>query len=164
MSILPNNTTSPNATTTLQMKDNTSIEEVSQLKYLENTLSSHNSLDAEIEPRTNGVSQVFRSISRLVWYQAKIKAQTKLKLQIGHPSNLFVWQQNLKPFNTSYTKTSSIRKSMLENHHWHPLSQKKKNPQHKKNAKINRVDVNFHKQILQWLGHMERMADERLPI
>ena len=80
MSISPNKTTRLNITPTLQMSDDTNIQRVSQFKYLGSILRSDNSVDAEVESRINRAAQVFSSISRLVWYQNKIKVSTKIKL------------------------------------------------------------------------------------
>ena len=80
MSISPNNTTRLNITSTPQMSDDTNIERVSLFKYLGSILRSDNSVDAEVESRINRAAQVFRSISRLVWYQNKMKVLAKIKL------------------------------------------------------------------------------------
>ena len=80
MSISPNNITRLNITPTLQMSDDTNIERVSQFKYLGSILRSDISVDAEVESRINRAAQIFRSISRLIWYQNKIKVSTKIIL------------------------------------------------------------------------------------
>ena len=41
--------------------------------------------------------------------------------------------------------------------------EKKKNTQLRTNAKIQRVDVMMQHRRLQWLGHVERMNEERIP-
>ena len=79
MTILLNNS-SPSHNTTLAIRDDINIEQVTQFKYLCSILNSDNTVDAEVESRINKASQVFRSLSRLVWYQRKIKVSTKLKL------------------------------------------------------------------------------------
>ena len=79
MVILPNNS-SPSHNTTLALSDDISIEQVTQFKYLGSILIRDNTVDAEVESRSNKTSQVFRSLSRLVWYQWKIKVLTKLKI------------------------------------------------------------------------------------
>ena len=48
--------------------------------YLRSILSSDNSVDAEVESRINRAAQVFRTLSRLVWYQSKKNVDTKVKL------------------------------------------------------------------------------------
>ena len=74
------NNTNSNTITTLSIEDGKNVEEVSKFKYLGSILSSDNTVDAEVESQINRASQVFRRISRLVWYQPKIKVLTKLKL------------------------------------------------------------------------------------
>ena len=79
MTILPNNSSSSH-NTTLAIRDDINIEQVTQFKYLGSILNSDNTVDAEVESRIIKASQVFRSLSRLVWYQRKIKDSTKMKL------------------------------------------------------------------------------------
>ena len=79
MTILPKNSIS-SLNTTLAIRNDINIEQVTQFKYLGSILNSDNTVNTEVESGINKASQVFRSLSRLVWYQRKIKVSTKLKL------------------------------------------------------------------------------------
>ena len=158
-----NNTNSHNITM-LSIKDGKNAEEVSKFKYLGSILSSDNTADAEVESRINRTSQVFRSISRLVWYQPKIKVLTKLKLfkAIILPTLLYgseTWnllQHNIQRLQVFVKRCLRIITGTS-------LWVKMRNTQLRNKANINRVDVMIQKRRLQWLGHVERMHDDRLP-
>ena len=163
MSILPNNTTRLNITPTLQMSDDTNIERVSQFKYLGSILRSDNSVDAEVESCINRAAQVFRSISRLVWYQNKIKVSTKIKLfkSVIIPTLLYgseTW--NLLTHHTQRLQVfvNKCLRIITRTFLWEEM----RNTQLRNLTKIERVDVLIQKRRLQWLGHVERMSNERL--
>ena len=163
MSISPNNTTFLNITPTLQMSDDTNIERVSQFKYLGSILRSDNSVDAEVESCINRAAQVFRSVSRLVWYQNKIKVSTKIKLfkSVIIPTLLYgseTW--NLLTHHTQRLQVfvNKCLKIIIRTSLWEEM----RNTQLRNLTKIERVDVLIQKRRLQWLGHVERMSNERL--
>ena len=125
--------------------------------------NSDNTVDAEVESRINKASQVFRSLSRLVWYQRKIKVSTKLKLfkAIIIPTLLYgseTWNvlqchiQRLQVF------TNRCLRIITGTSLWDKL----RNTQLRCNSKIERVDVMIQRRRLQWLGHLERMENSRL--
>ena len=117
-----------------------------------------------MESRINKASQVFRSISRLVWYQPKIKLLTKLKLfkAVILPTLLYgskTWnllQHNIQRLQVFVNRCLRIIPGFS-------LWEKIKNTQLLHKANIDRVDVLIQKRRLQWLGHVKRMHDDRLP-
>ena len=162
MTILPKNSI-PSLNTTLAIRNDINIEQVTQFKYLGSILNSDNTVDAEVESRINKASQVFRSLSRLVWYQRKIKVSTKLKLfkAIIIPTLLYgseTWNvlqchiQRLQVF------TNRCLRIITGTSLWDKL----RNTQLRCNSKIERVDVMIQRRRLQWLGHLERMENSRL--
>ena len=162
MTILPKNSI-PSLNTTLAIRNDINIEQVTQFKYLGSILNSDNTVDAEVESRINKASQVFCSLSRLVWYQRKIKVSTKLKLfkTIIIPTLLYgseTWNvlqchiQRLQVF------TNRCLRIITETSLWDKL----RNTQLRCKSKIERVDVMIQRRRLQWLGHLERMENSRL--
>ena len=145
------------------MSDDTNIERVSQFKYLGSILRSDNSVDAEVESRINRAAQVFRSISRLVWYQNKIKVSTKIKLlkSVTIPTLLYgseTW--NLLTHHTQRLQVfvNKCLRIITRTFLWEEM----RKTQLRNLTKIERVDVLIQKRRLQWLGYVERMSDERL--
>ena len=127
-------------------------------KYLGSILSSENTVDAEVE------SQVFRSISRLVWYQPKIKVLTKLKLfkAVILPTLLYdseTWNLLQHKIQRLQVFINRCLRSITGTSLWKII----RNTQLWNKANIDRVDVMIQKKRLQWLGHVERMHDDRLP-
>ena len=162
MTILPKNSI-PSLNTTLAIRNDINIEQVTQFKYLGSILNSDNTVDAEVESRINKASQVFRSLSRLVWYQRKIKVSTKLKLfkAIIIPTLLYgseTWNvlqchiQRLQVF------TNRCLRIITGTSLWDKL----RNTQLRCNSKIERVDVMIQRRRLQWFGHLKRMENSRL--
>ena len=162
MTILPKNSI-PSLNTTLAIRDDINIEQVTQFKYLGSILNSDNTVDAEVESRIDKASQVFRSLSRLVWYQRKIKVSTKLKLfkAIIIPTLLYgseTWNvlqchiQRLQVF------TNRCLRIITETSLWDKL----RNTQLRCKSKIERVDVMIQRRRLQWLGHLKRMENSKL--
>ena len=142
----------------------TKIWKVSQLKYLGSILSSDNSVDAEVESRINRAAQVFRPLSRLVWYQSKINVHTKVKLFKSTilPTLLYgseTWNLLQHHIQRLQVFTNRCLRIITGTSLW----EKMKNTQHRSKANIGRIDVMIQKRRLQWLGHLERMPADRLP-
>ena len=117
-----------------------------------------------MEARTSKTAQAFRNLSRLVWYQPKINVQTKLKLfkAVIIPKLLYgseTW--NLLQHHTQRLKVFVNRCLRIITGTF--LWDKMRNTQLRSNAKIERVEVLIQKWRLQWLGHLARMPDDRLP-
>ena len=128
MTILPKNSIS-SLNTTLAIREDINIEQVTQIKYLGSILNSDNTVDAEVESRINKASQVFRSLSRLVWYQRKIKVSTKLKLfkAIIIPTLLY-GSETWNVFQC-HIQRLRVHKQVSENHHGDfSLGQTEKHP------------------------------------
>ena len=111
MTILPNNSSSSH-NTTLAIRDDINIEQVTQFKYLGIILNSDNTVDAEVESRINKKSQVFRSLSQLVWYQRKISFHQIETFQNHYNTNAIIRQRNLechsKPHTVSRCSQTSV--------------------------------------------------------
>ena len=116
MTILPKNSI-PSLNTTLAIRDDISIEQVTQFKYLGSILNSDNTVDAEIESRINKASQIFRSLSRLVWYQRKISFHQTETFQSHYNTNAIIRQRNLECSSMPHTASPSVHKQVSENHH-----------------------------------------------
>ena len=162
MTILLNNS-SPSHDTTLAIRDDINIEQVTQFKYLGSILSSNNTVDAEVESRINKASQVFRSLSRLVWYQRKIKVSTKLKLfkAIIIPTLLYgseTWNVIQSHIQRLQVFTNRFLRIITGTSLWDKL----RNTQLRCKSKIERVEVMIQRRRLQWLGHLEKMENARL--
>ena len=137
---------------------------MSQFKCLKKILSSDNTVEAEVESRINRASQVFRNISKLVWYQPKIRISTKVKLfkSVILPILLYgseTWnllQHNIQRLQVFVNRCLRIITGTS-------LWDKMRSTQLGNKANIDRVDVMIQKRRLQLLGHVERMHDNRLP-
>ena len=115
MNILPNNS-SPSHNTTLAIRDDINIERVTQFKYLGSILNSDNTVDAEVESRINKASQVFRSLSRLVWYQRKKCFHQTEIFQSHYNTNASIRQRNLECPSKPHTASRGVHKQVSENH------------------------------------------------
>ena len=56
------------------------VKVASSFTYLGSVLADYCSLDAEVSARISRASQAFRSLSRLLWYQKRIKSSTKIRI------------------------------------------------------------------------------------
>ena len=56
------------------------VEVGSTFEYFGSTMSDDCSLTAEVEARISKASKAFSSLSRVLWYQRKVKRQTKIRL------------------------------------------------------------------------------------
>ena len=65
----------------IQLRDsNDPVEVASSFTYLGSVLADDCSLDAEVSARISRASQAFRSLSRLLWYQKRIKSSSKIRI------------------------------------------------------------------------------------
>ena len=140
------------------------IEKVAQFKYLGSMLSDTNSIDADVESRIKKADQIFHSLTRLIWYQDKIKVSIKLKLYKSIIIPILLYGSETWTPLRHHTKriqvfTNSFIRIITGTSFW----EKKRNTQLRTNAKIQRVDVMMQHRRLQWLGHVERMNEERIP-
>ena len=141
----------------------TKIWKVSQFKYLGSILCSDNSVDAEVKSRINKAAHVFRTLSRLVWYQFKINAHTKLKLLKSTiiPTLLYgseTWNLRQHHIQGLQLFTNKCLRITTGTSSWEKI----KNTELRDKANIERIDVMIQKRRLQWLGHLERMPADRL--
>ena len=63
----------------LQRTDDT-VDVVEEFEYLGSTVASDCGLDKEVSARIRKASSSFRSLSRVLWYQKKIKTETKMRM------------------------------------------------------------------------------------
>ena len=79
MAVLPDGTSQPPEPISLRPGE-VPFEVVSSFQYLGSVVSSDDSPTAEVESCIAKASQAFRSLSRLLWYQKRIKTTTKLRI------------------------------------------------------------------------------------
>ena len=60
--------------------DREPVEVVNKFQYLGSVITSTCTLDEEVDSRISKASKVFTSLSRLLWYQRKIKLKNKLRM------------------------------------------------------------------------------------
>ena len=152
----------PDATATLSIGGDNYLEEVTQFKYLGSILSSDNSVDTEVEARINRAAQAFRTLSRLVWYQPKIKVQTKLKLfkAVIIPNLLYgseTWNLLQKHTQRLQVFVNRCLRIITGTSLWEKI----RNTQLRSSSNIDRVEVMIQKRRLKWLGHLliSKIAD-----
>ena len=79
MAVLPSDTCTPPAPIHL-FPDQPTIEPVSSFHYLGSIVQDDCGSDLEVNSQICKASQVFGSLSRILWYQKKIRSQTKLRI------------------------------------------------------------------------------------
>ena len=140
------------------------VEVVSSFEYLGSIMSDDCSLSAEVEARISKASRAFSSLSRILWYQRKIKQQTKIRL----------FNSVIVPvlmYGLESTALSSPQKNRMQSFMMRCLRiilgislwEEKRNTEICKVAKQQRMSSGLMRRRLCFVGHIERMKDERVP-
>ena len=163
MAVLPDGTSQPPEPISLRPGE-VPVEVVSNFQYLGSVVSSDCSPTAEVESRIAKASQAFRSLSRLLWYQKRIKTTTKLRIfnSVIVPTLLYGLESVVLLEPHIHRLQSFIMRCLriiLRVSIW----DKKRNTSIRKMAQQQRVSSIVSQRRLRLLGHIVRMDDHRLP-
>ena len=133
------------------------IEVVSSFRYFGSTMSDDCSLTAEVEARISKAPKASSSLSRVFWYQRKIKQQTKIRPVLMYDLECAVltvphkkWMQSFVMRCLRIILGISVQEEI-------------RNTAIRKLAKQQRISSVLMRTKLCFLGHLERMKDERVP-
>ena len=140
------------------------IEVVSSFQYLGSTIQQDCSLDCEVNSRICKASTTFRSLSRVLWLQRKVRVSTKLRLfnSVILPTLLYGLETAvlLEPqIHRLESFTIRCLRTILGVSVWN----KKRHTTIRKMAKQPRISTLLTQRRLRFLGHVSRMEDDRLP-
>ena len=142
------------------------VEVVSNFQYLGSVVSSDCSPTAEVESRIAKASQAFRSLSRLLWYQKRIKTTTKLRIfnsVIVPTLQLLYGLESVVLLEPHIHRLQSFIMHCLRIILRVSIWDKKRNTSIRKMAQQQRVSSIVSQRRLRLLGHIVRMDDHRLP-
>ena len=139
------------------------IEVVSQFQYLGSIVQSDCGMDTEIGSRICKVSSAFKSLSRILWHQRKIKTSTKVCIlnSVILPTLLYGLESTvlLEPH---VRRLESFMIRCLRIFLGVSVRKKKHHTTIRKVAKQPRISSVLVQCRLCFLGHLSRMSDERL--
>ena len=140
------------------------IEVVSHFQYLGSIVQNDCGMDKEISSRICKASTAFQSLSRILWYQRKIKTSTKVRVlnSVILPTLLYGLESTvlLEPH---VRRLESFIIRCLRIILGVSVRQKKRHTTIRKMAKQQRISSILTQRRLRFLGHLSRMPDERLP-
>ena len=140
------------------------IDVVSCFEYLGSIVSDDCSADGEIDSRISKASQAFRSLSRLLWHQKKIKCRSKLRIfsSVIMPTLLYGLETvALQEHHVSRLQSFVGRclRVILGISLW----ERKRSTTIRKIGRQQRVSASLMGRRLRFLGHLHRLPDHRLP-
>ena len=140
------------------------IEVVSHFQYLGSIVQNDCGMDKEISSRICKASAAFQSLSRILWYQRKIKTSTKVRVlnSVILPTLLYGLESSvlLEPH---VRRLESFMIRCLRIILGVSVRQKKRHTTIRKMAKQQRISSILTQRRLRFLGHLSRMPNERLP-
>ena len=140
------------------------VDVVSSFSYLGSILSDDCTSGAEVASHITRASHAFRSLSRMLWYQKKIKSRTKLRIfnSVIMPTLLYALECTvlLEP---QVRRLQGFVMRCLRIILRVSLWDKQRNTTMRKLAKQQRVSSILVQRRLCLLGHLVRMNDSRLP-
>ena len=140
------------------------IDVVTSFQYLGSIVSDDCSAGTEIDSRISKASQAFRSLSRILWYQKKIKCHTKLRIfsSVIMPTLLYGLETvALQELHVSRLQSFVGRclRVILGISLW----ERRRNTTIRKMGRQQRVSAILMGRRLRFLGHLHRLPDYRLP-
>ena len=140
------------------------LEVVDEFCYLGSTLSADGRLDREVEERIAKASRAFDALHRVAWKRPEISLTTKVALY--HTCVL----SSLLYGAETWTLLAAHMRRMEAFHHsclrrilrvwwWEKVT----NEEVRERTGMGLLSAIIRKRRLQWLGHVERMDEERMP-
>ena len=147
----------------LQRTDNT-VDVVEEFEYLGSTVASDCGLDKEVSARIRKASSSFRSLSRVLWYQKKIKTETKMRMfKAAIIPTLMYGSEAWAPLAHQVKRLQSFVMRCLRIILGLSVRQQKRNTVIRTEANMETVESMLRRRRLRWLGHVARMGTERIP-
>ena len=141
-----------------------SIEVVSSFQYLGSIVQDNCGLDTEVDSRICKASAAFQSLSRILWYQRKIRTSTKVRIlnSVILPTLLY-GLENTVLLKHHVCRLESFVIRCLRIILGISIRQKKCHTTIRKIAKQQRFSTILAPCCLRFLGHVSQMPDHRLP-
>ena len=149
----------------VQLKpDEDPVAVVEEFEYLGITISQDCTLDREISRRISKASHTFRSLYRVLWCRKRLKTATKVRLSKSVVlSTLLYGSKTWVPSAAQLKRLQAFIMGCLRAILGVSRRDMKRNTELRLMAGIERVEVMVMRRRLRWLGHVERMADSRIP-
>ena len=137
---------------------------VDEFEYLGSTVVTGCGLDTEISMRIRKASNSFRCLSRILWYQQKIKMRTKLRMfKAAVLPTLLYGSETWAPVAKQLKRLQSFVMRCLRVILGVSVREKQRNTEIRARANIETVEAMIRKRRLRWLGHVARMDPGRIP-
>ena len=140
------------------------VNVVEEFEYLGSTVMADCGLDREINARIRKASNSFRCLSRILWYQQRIKIGTKLRmLKAATLPTLLYGSETWAPMVKQLKRLQSFVMRCLRVILGVSVREKQRNTEIRSRANIETVETMVRKRRLRWLGHVARMDAGRIP-
>ena len=141
-----------------------SVEVVSSFQYLGSIVQDDCSSSLEVDSRICKASKAFRSLSRILWYQRKIKTRTKLRVltSVILPTLLYGLESTVL-LQSQIHRLQGFVMRCLRIILGISLRENKRNTTIRKLARQQRLSSVLSQRRLRLLGHLSRMDDNRVP-
>ena len=140
------------------------VEVVSHFQYLGSIVQDDCSSALEVDSRICKASKAFQSLSRILWYQRKIKSRTKLRIlnAVILPTLLYGLESTVL-HEHQIQRLQSFVMRCLRIILGVSVRDMKRNTTIRQMAKQQRLSSVLMQRRLRLLGHLSRMDDSRLP-
>ena len=140
------------------------VNVVEEFEYLGSTVMADCGLDREINARIRKASNSFRCLSRILWYQQRIKIGTKLRMfKAAILPTLLYGSETWAPLVKQLKRLQSFVMRCLRVILGVSVREKQRNTEIRSRANIETVETMVRKRRLRWLGHVARMDAGRIP-
>ena len=144
--------------------DNYNLEVVSEFTYLGSTMSSNLSLEPERSRRIGKASSVMSRLSKRVWENKKLTHNTKMKVyQACVLSTLLYGTETWPTYSVQERRLNSVCQRHLRTIMHVTWKDHVSNHDILAKGKIPSLHALISQRRLQWLGHVTRMEDSRIP-
>ncbi|MDA8001968.1 MAG: reverse transcriptase domain-containing protein [Alphaproteobacteria bacterium] len=140
------------------------IDVVSHFQYLGSFVQNDCGMDVEINSRICKASSAFQSLSRILWYQRKIKTNTKVRIlnSVILPTLLYGLESTVL-LESHVRRLESFMIRCLRIILGISVREQKRHTTIRKMAKQQRISSILVQRRLRFLGHLSRMSNDRLP-
>ena len=139
------------------------IETVSHFHYLGSIVQNDCGLDIEINSRICKASHAFQSLSRILWYQRKIKTSTKVCLLNSVILPILLYGLEFTVLQPHVRRLESFLIHCLQIILGISVREQKCHTTIRKIAKQQRISSIHLQHCLHFLGHLSRMSNDCLP-
>ena len=163
LAVLPDNSHPKPEPISLRL-DDVPVEVVSNFQYLGSIVQDNCDSSVEVDSRISKASQAFRQLSRILWYQWKIRTRTKLRMFNSAILPILLYSLEctvlLEPqLHHLQSFVMQCLRIILGVSVW----EMKCSTAIRKMAKQQRLSSILSQRRLRFLGHLSRMCENRLP-